>query len=58
MGEPDPCACKHDGKVWHMCPTHKAEFLERHLRAQAEKDAAELLGSYYLVPTRDQPNLE
>ncbi len=54
MIDRQPCGCKHNGSRWlEMCAAHKIEYDAHHLRAQKEKDAAELLGAYYLVP--DQP---
>lgn len=33
------CGCRHDGHAWlSMCEPCAAEFQERHVRAQAEKD--------------------
>jgi hypothetical protein len=34
-----------------MCAPCQADFTERHLRAQKEKDTAELIGRYTLGPT-------
>jgi len=59
MRTTETCGCKHDGRHWlALCAAHQAEFDERHLRAQKEKDAADLLGCYYLVNTRDQSKQE
>jgi hypothetical protein len=54
-----PCACRSSDSAWlHLCDEHKAEFAALHKRAQREKDGAELLGCYYLVPdkSRDSPD--
>jgi len=52
-----PCGCRHDGRAWlRMCEPCALEFTQRHERAQKEKDAADLLGCYYLVPDLTKSN--
>lgn len=50
----DPCGCRYGGKTWRMCPGHRVEHDERHLRAQREKDNAELVGRYTLGATEPE----
>ncbi len=50
----EPCGCRHDGHKWlAMCDPHRLEFTERHERAQAEKSAADLAGTYLTEETCD-----
>lgn len=51
----EPCGCAHNGRAWlRMCEAHRAEHDERSLRAQREKDNAELVGRYTLGPAEPE----
>ncbi len=53
-----PCGCRHNDSNWlRMCDPCKREHDERHLRAKAEKDSAELVG-WYSLGSPDQPKPE
>lgn len=55
------CGCRSSDSAWlHLCPACAEDFAARHKRAQREKDCAELLGCYSLVPdkSRDQPEIK
>jgi len=46
-----PCGCRSNAREWlFLCPAHALEHSERHVRAQKEKDGAELIGRYTLGP--------
>jgi hypothetical protein len=43
----EPCGCDHNGQKWLvMCPPHKAEHDETHLRWWAEHIARQPAGTY------------
>lgn len=49
MIDKHPCGCRANDREWlTMCPAHRLEHDERHLRAAKEKACAELVGRYSL----------
>jgi hypothetical protein len=47
MRAKEACGCKHDGQKWlELCPPHKAEHDETHLRWWAEHIARQKPGTY------------